>query len=1692
MQGGKCTENKLMLYAHCPTNEKNSYIFNFIGELFMHTQQKSSMLFRIVVAIIVFVLVFSQFVGKTQAQGENPPVKERIHVTPVSLGEVQNYFGRLADIKGNIGVVVELQDTPSVLIYAKGTSQSKALATNQAVTIQGKQASFMQAVDSQGIKVTELYRTQKVYNGIWMQVDSKDLAKLAAIPGVKAIHPMVPKTLDHTTSVSLIGAPQVWGGTTEYQGDAIKVGVIDTGIDYIHTNFGGPGDYTGQDFSTLGEAGNLFPTAKVVGGWDFAGDLYNADDVTPIIAPDADPMDCGGHGSHVAGSTAGYGVNAIGTTYVEAGADTYAALKDLSASAYASKFRIGPGVAPQADLYSLRVFGCEGTTNLTEQAIEWAMDPNGDLNLSDHLDVINMSLGSSFGSAYDTSAVASNNAAAAGVIVVASSGNSNDVYYITGAPAVASNAISVASSVDAGAVVSAFEVTATTAPSPVLPVGTYPAAVAGFGPQTYALTGDLAQLSAADLGCTAYTAGYFTGKIALINRGTCTFTAKVKNAQNAGAIGVLLANNTDSAPADMGGADATITIPSMLTTKAIGTSLRTDMGLGTVTVLLTTAHLNAFFLSLPAFEDTVSTFSSRGPARAGTTLKPDISAPGETIFSTAYGTGNEGASFNGTSMAAPHVAGVMALLKQMHPTWTVAELKALVMNTATSDLWTSSAHTLKHTPTRVGAGRVSVSNAALSSVVAYNAAAPEEVSLSFGDQAVLGTQSYVKSITLKNTGVASADYNVTFDNYYQANPGLTFTLLDASDAAISNPVTVPAAGTLTIKLKIDADATLLSRARDASIATAGAYGARDRFSEGGGYVTLTSTAIAPTLRVPVHIAARPASSMGVVETGLVLPAAAAGTLSLTLTGTPVDTADDTSLVDIMELMDTSPDDVSSTGPNDAADLKYVGATSDYPVYPFTDPNPLNPTASMYFGVATYGKWDTPNATEFDVYIDVDEDGIDDYVVFNTNEGFFTGTTDDVMASVFCSLSPFSCDFWYYPNGLSPASFNTNLFNNNVMTLVVPLQGIGLVDGVNTDFDFHVVSYNRDAAGVVDISNLMSYDVANQAFNTVAPNTGMPTWFDVPATQATFVIGYDKAAIAASHSQGLLLLHHHNTAATTAEVLEITTPFVGSILRANASPTAATSVDFTVNFSTSVLGLDIVGATYDDFELATTGVTGAAISGVVDNGGGTYTVTVNRGTGNGTVGLNIPVTAAITDLNSVSLVNLPFTGEVYSFGTSISLPSPWVGSVSATSDKNIVAVGRPHAGVEVASYDGFSQGALTAYVPMLFKNAYGGTYDAALYIQNVDSALATYSIKYYNSINGALTCTVSGETVAPLASKGYWLPGISATCLPDGWIGSAVVTSDKNIVANGRPHIGAEVMTYDSFSAGSLTSSLPMLFKNAYGGSYDSAFYVQNVDPSATAALTIKYYKTDGTLTCTVNTETVLPLASKGYWLPGLSAACLPDGWIGGVEITSTAPIVTVGRPHIGSQVTTYNGFSADAVTSYVPMLFKNAYGGSYDAALYVQNLDALNAANITIEYYDLAGNLTCTVTGETVAAHASNGYWLPSVSAACLPDGWIGGAVVSSDTNIVTVGRPHVGAQVTTYGGFTTGNLSSYMPMLFKNAFGGTYNSAFYIQNTEPTAASVTTNFYDSTGALICARNDFLAAHATLSLWTPSLTCVAP
>ncbi|MBK6404562.1 MAG: S8 family serine peptidase [Holophagales bacterium] len=350
---------------------------------------------------------------------------------------------------GRVRVMVELVEPAAAVAYgnalkanaglprAQARSAAAAAGRAQTAVVRSAQSRFDTDLARLSVRPTDLFRVQKSLNGVALEVNLSQMAELRALPGVKRVIPLYLEHPTNSTSVPFIGTPQVWANTIGLpagaDGSGIRIGIIDSGTDYLHPAFGGPGaaaaDYVTERtdtaaFTTAGTAlGGSFPTAKVVGGWDFAGDAYTGGAAPPV--PDPNPMDCGGHGSHVSGTAAAYGMNADGSTFT----GPY----DANPSTYSSLL-IGPGAAPMADIYALRVFGCSGSTGLTTLAIDWAMDPNGDLDFSDHLDVINMSLGSSFGSAVNATAVSSDNAALAGVIVVASAGNAGDTFFISGAP----------------------------------------------------------------------------------------------------------------------------------------------------------------------------------------------------------------------------------------------------------------------------------------------------------------------------------------------------------------------------------------------------------------------------------------------------------------------------------------------------------------------------------------------------------------------------------------------------------------------------------------------------------------------------------------------------------------------------------------------------------------------------------------------------------------------------------------------------------------------------------------------------------------------------------------------------------------------------------------------------------------------------------------------------------------------------------------------------------------------------------------------------------------------------------------------------------------------------------------------------------------------------------------------------------
>ena len=986
-------------------------------------------------------------------------------------------------------VLIELQQQPAALAYAAALdAQTMAAAVDagraQIDVVATEQQRIAAVLAGPPFNATEIFRVRRVMNAIAATVDADAMRALGTIPGVKTVRPLEREFPTTSTSVPFVGAPSLWANTIGLNlpvtGAGIRIGIIDTGIDYQHATFGGTGaleQYQQNDRTSItdGNPGNpgsiFFPTAKVLGGWDFAGDDYEAID-SPVPVPDPDPMDCHGHGTHVAGTAAGFGVNSDGTTFTG----------PYGPAAPFGSLRIGPGTAPQASLYALRVFGCGAArgTNLTVQAIDWAMDPNGDGDLSDHLDVINLSLGSPFGGPSSTTALAADAAAAAGVIVVAPAGNNGDTYFINGALGSAIRAISVAASSE-GAAGQHLRVNA-----PANIAGDYTAGKPNFGlpPPVGGTTGDVViGLDPANAdgmlttdGCSPLT-NDVAGKVVLLDRGTCTFISKVKRAQDAGAIAVIIANDTDTTALDITGTDPLVVIPTVRVGLTVGTQLKTAIG---------GPGLN---ITLFSTADTIGTTSSRGPGGGpgGSSsrpfiLKPDLTAPGVAISSAQTGITCTGSGFSsgcllndasgylpgsverkqdGTSMASAHVAGIMALLRQLHPTWTVEELKALAMTSALHDVTTlPGGGGLRYGPGRIGAGRVDAVLAAQASVIAFNAEDPGAVSVSFEGN-VAGTATRTKRVRLVNYGTTAQTYDLAIDTVVDA-PGVEYSLPGGGS------VTVQPGQSIELDVVMSADASQMDRVRDATVPAVQlplVFGLanfdRHFLSEEAGYLTFSQNGTT-RLRVPVYTVPAPVAAMSAPAT-IDTSGNASGSTTIPLSGTGVCTGtpgapgagtcsgtfstDVVSLVTPFELQVVSPANPALAPPS--ADLQYVGVAYSAA------------TDRVLFGVSTWGAWSTPTDTAVNIYIDCGvytlagnfaadtcdgvPDGVWDLIVFNSNPGSISqiyGSTLRPPHDIFITavwaiqrgtmvISPLT-----HLNRLSGAAIDSRLYDNQVAFMIL--------------------------------------------------------------------------------------------------------------------------------------------------------------------------------------------------------------------------------------------------------------------------------------------------------------------------------------------------------------------------------------------------------------------------------------------------------------------------------------------------------------------------------------------------------------------------------------------------------------------------------------------------------------------------------
>ena len=1118
-----------------------------------------SRIFRLT-SLIMLVALMSGLATTLQAQEPRPSALDRKEQTPhrtlpnvdvtLPAGTVGGPQAQ-AYANNKIKLVIELEGEPTAVVYSKQLATgNKAQATNAAKTqlASVEQAQLSVLSQLKGLDVTVMYRTQRVINSIAVQVNAKDVPRLRQLSGVKAIRPLITKYVDHTTSVPLIGAPELWDPANYgLAGENITIGIIDTGIDYTHANYGGAGTaaaYNNNDSTVITDTAE-FPNVKVAGGYDFVGDAYNPNvPALSIPVPDPDPLDCDGHGTHVAGTAAGFGVTKAGATYTGA----------YTGSLNMDQFRIGPGVAPEATLYALKVFGCDGSTDALDVAIEWAVDPNGDGDFDDRLDVINMSLGSDFGDTEDSSSIASDNAVLAGVIVVAAAGNSGDTNYISGSPGAANRVIAVASSVDASSVFDAFRVSGaiTNTVLNTLHPGRNSVAYPWSNPAatlppttTLPLTATLYYPPVAEArGCAPFSAAtksQIAGKIVLLDwyEPSCGGSVgRGRNVRQAGGVGALMidyqANNPDAF-------DLFITsdpiIPTQSIPKEVGDALKAELAVNpNLKASFSRQYNQTFAFSDEQFVDTMSDFSSRGPGSAGG-LKPDITAPGQSIFSAGVGTGNLGANFSGTSMAAPHIAGGMALLRELHPDWSVEELKALVMNTATVDIRTTAALTSTlYSPTRQGAGRVVLPNAAQEDVMAYSQDSGA-VSVSFGNVEVLGQVTMSKSFIVENKSNQARSFNLSYDDR-STIPGVSYTLSDTS-------ITVGANDTELVTVVMEADADLMTHTADpALIADQSDLGVgRFWLSEAAGYINFSETP-SPTklgvpsvsMRLPLYATARPASLMQAEDSTVDLDDSDTDSFDVNLVGVdfangPPNSVEQTvSLVHALELHALSPNDLSSEGASNGADLQAIGAMSDVNATDFFTETLIS------IGVATYDDWVTPQPlydVEFDVYFDTNGDGEDDFVMFNYNFAQANGGGDatDDFVTVVVNLTTGRLAISNYINYLPPGFLDTAPFHNNVLVLPVDARQLGLT-AADSDFHYTVVSYQRFE--FVDVSPRMYYDAANPGIDTSGGFTGSPWYQDLNGS--SIPVDFNRADASRSKALGLLLLHHNNIKGRRAEVV----------------------------------------------------------------------------------------------------------------------------------------------------------------------------------------------------------------------------------------------------------------------------------------------------------------------------------------------------------------------------------------------------------------------------------------------------------------------------------------------------------------------------------------------------------------------------
>ncbi|MFN0281334.1 MAG: S8 family serine peptidase [Kineosporiaceae bacterium] len=1012
------------------------------------------------------------------------PAKDRHGVAvPDALernGE-QRIDGRLRAAKGTLDVSVALSVAPVAAVVAEdatrtGNLPSHAEQQSRTKAVTDQQADVTTRAKALGARITG--RATRAGNVVTMRVAASRLDEIAGIPGVVSVKPVA----RYETTADPVAAAGSLAEAAEYlkvsgaraaglDGRGVRVAVLDSGADYTHANLGGPGteaayeqcyagaDGKAADRAPVGDCAALFgPGApKVKGGFDFVGETWPE---TAVEAPDPNPIDLEGHGTHVADIIGGRSADGSHT-----------------------------GLAPGVDVYAVKVCSavasaCSGVALI--QGVDWALDPNGDGDISDAVDLMNLSLGSPYGQPEDDLTVAVNRAVRAGVVGVVSAGNSADKPFVVGSPSTASRAISVAQTTLPNDRI--FPITVDSPQIPDLPGNTVRYSVLqGWSPApTGAVTGALVR-PGVPTGCEpADFATFPAGAVALIARGACAASVKASNASAAGASSVVIHNNLDGEPPSFGFGGGTVTVPTYTISLEAGTVLTAAIVRGAVSVTIDPADA----VTLP--NHMVGT-SARGPRISDARVKPDLGAPGA-WSSAEVGTGTGETEFGGTSGAAPTVSGVAALVLQKFPTATPATVKSRLLNGADPDNKSLDANGIAYpTPvTRIGAGEVRA-DTALGALGVLANTTQAAGNLSYGMPRATTTWSKTVDVALRNTSGTRKTY------------ALSSSFRDAADAAtgavtvkVPASVSVPARSSRTVPVRLTVRPGLL-RPWPFTF-TAGLTGAGTDLNapEFDGLVTATSGT--ETVHLGWQVLPRAAADVSAPTSATVRTAGTSVALR----------------------------NRSAAAGSDVTVFGLTGTSRKQPLPAAGQPGSAGSNVALV-DLAAVGVWDSPDddliqfavadhrrariplyPRAYEVDVDTDRDGTADFAVITEELGGFDTSGQSVVTVI--DLAKDTAATYFY---------NQADFDGATQALMAPLSALGLEQG--DTFDFDVIAGDNYFSGLVtDSVDGMTWTVGAPKYRTASV-----TYVD-PSSTTPLAVSRNPAAGESTQS-GLLLLYGDNRA-----------------------------------------------------------------------------------------------------------------------------------------------------------------------------------------------------------------------------------------------------------------------------------------------------------------------------------------------------------------------------------------------------------------------------------------------------------------------------------------------------------------------------------------------------------------------------------